>query len=117
MFNRMLETLVLVSAFAFISGCSQDTPSSLDNSPKRSTRPAAVHVKFEPANLRQEPGLSESIVAQVGPSTDLTVTMQTDLWLHVETPSGQRGWIMKTWGSENMAQMQGQDTGFGCWGK
>jgi SH3-like domain-containing protein len=106
MLKRMLGIVVLLSAFALIAGCSDDTPSPSDSSPKRLSRPSTVHVKFEPANLRREPGLSETIVAQVGPSTDLKVGMETDLWLQVETPSGQRGWIMKTWVSEDMRQKQ-----------
>ena len=133
MFKRMLGIVVLLSAFALIAGCSDDTPSPSDNGPKRFSQLGTVHVKFEPANLRREPGLSETIVAQVGPSTDLTVAMETDLWLQVETPSGQRGWIMKTWVSEDIAQKQAEDiaqkqaedirpkqeedTGYGCWGR
>jgi len=128
MFKRMLGMVVLLSAFALIAGCSEDTPEDTptpsDNSPKRFSQLRTVHVKFEPANLRREPGLSETIVAQVGPSTDLMVAMETDLWLQVETPSGQRGWIMKRWVSEDIAQKQAEDirekqkedTGYGCWG-
>jgi hypothetical protein len=117
MFKRMLGIIVFLSAFALIAGCSDDTPSPSDNSPTRFSQLGTVHVKFEPANLHREPVLSESIVAQVGPSTDLTVTMETDLWLQVETPSGARGWIMKTWVSEDIGQKQQEDAGYGCWGR
>lgn len=125
MFKRMLGLVFLLSAFAFIAGCSEDTPTPSDHSPQKFSQLGTVHVKFEPANLRKEPDLSETIVAQVGPSTDLRVGMETDLWLQVETPSGQRGWIMKTWISEDIAQKQAEDirqkqeenTGFGCWGR
>jgi SH3-like domain-containing protein len=126
MSKRMLGILVFFCAFAFIAGCSQETPSASDKSPtpsasdkspKRFSQPRAVHAKFEPVNLRREPDLSEPIVAQVGPSTDLTVTMETDLWLQVQTLSGERGWVMKTWVSEDIIENQEENTGYGCWGE
>lgn len=117
MFKRVLGMVFLLSAFAFVAGCSDDTPSPSDNSPTRFSQLGTVHVKFEPADLHRESDLSEPVVGQVGRSTDLTVTMETDLWLQVETPSGERGWIMKTWVSEDIGQKQEENSGYGCWGR
>jgi SH3-like domain-containing protein len=122
MFKRILGIVFVLSALVCIAGCSQETPSASNESPKGFSQPRAVHAKFEPVNLRKEPDLSEPIVAQVGPSTGLIVTTETDLWLQVQMLSGERGWVMKTWvsediESEDIEQDQEANTGYGCWGK
>lgn len=54
-----------------------------------------VHVESEPASLHSEPSLDSTVVDQVWSAMALKVVMETDKWLQVETPSGQKGWIAK----------------------
>jgi hypothetical protein len=61
-----------------------------------------VHVEFEPASLYSEPSLDSTVVDKVWSAMALKVVAESDNWLQVEAPSGQKGWIAKSWLAEEI---------------
>jgi uncharacterized protein YgiM (DUF1202 family) len=58
-------------------------------------------------NVREAPGLSRAVIAQVSRGTRLAVVGSAQGWLYVELPGGDLGWVMERYTRPLMSAADG----------
>lgn len=68
-----------------------------DNSETKNTTIREIFIKYDELYILSEPGFNGQKIEAINRNTPLKSTMEKELWIYVTSPSGEKGWISKSW--------------------